>query len=113
MKKFATLLILAGLGVVPALAATTTFHDVPVVDQNCSRKVMAHPDTHTRSCVLMCAKSGFGIIENGKFIKFDAKGNEELLPQLKASHEKDHLRVNVTGTVKGDEIAVSSVHLLK
>lgn len=111
MKKLASLLILVGLGVVPALAATT-YKDVPVVDQQCSRKVMSNPDMHTRSCALACARSGYGVIVNGKFLKFDAKGNQEILSELKASHEANHLRVNVTGKVEGSTLKVSSVHLL-
>lgn len=112
MKKIATLLILAGLGVVPAFAATATFNDVPVVDVNCSRKAAANPDAHTKSCALACQKSGFGILANNKFLKFDAKGNQEILQELKASHETDHLRVNVKGDVQGNTLKVSSVKLL-
>lgn len=112
MNKFASFLVLLGLGAFPVLASAATFHDVPLVDVNCSRKVAANPDAHTRSCAIMCEKSGYGILDNGKFIKFDANGNHEVLNELKASHEKDHLRVNVKGEVKGDTIRVSSVKLL-
>lgn len=96
----------------PAFAATQTFKDVPVVDTNCSRKVASNPDAHTRTCALQCQGSGYGILENGKYIKFDQKGNQEILKQLKASHEKNHLRVNVTGDVQGDHMKVDSVKLL-
>lgn len=112
MNKLASLLVLAALGAFPVLASAATFHDVALVDVNCSKKVAANPDAHTRSCALACEKSGFGILENGNFIKFDAKGNREVLKELKASHEKDHLRVNVKGEVKGDTMQVSSVKLL-
>lgn len=112
MKKIATLLVLAGLGVVPAFAATS-FHDVSLVDVNCSKKAAANPDAHTRSCALSCAKSGFGILtSDNHFLKFDANGNKEVLQELKASHETNHLRVNVKGDVKGDTLHVTSVKLL-
>lgn len=112
MKNIATLLILAGLGVVPAFAATATFSDVPVVDVSCSKKAAANPDAHTKSCALACEKSGFGILANNKFLKFDAKGNQEILQELKASQKADHLRVNVKGDVQGNTLKVSSVKLL-
>lgn len=112
MKKIASFLILVGLGVVPAFAATSTFKDVSLVDVNCSKKVAANPDAHTRSCALACQKSGFGILANNHFLKFDANGNREVLQELKASHETDHLRVNVSGEVQGDTLKVSSVKLL-
>lgn len=113
MKKFVLLLALFGLGAFPALAATSTFTNVPVVDVSCSKKVAANPDTHTRSCALSCQRSGFGILtKDHQFLKFDAAGNREITQELRASHEKDHLRVNVTGEVEGNTIKVTSVKLL-
>ncbi|HEV2465506.1 MAG TPA: hypothetical protein VGT04_17010 [Acidobacteriaceae bacterium] len=113
MKKFASLLVLLGLGVVPALAATTAFNNVSVVDVGCSKKAATNPDAHTRSCALACARSGYGILtSNGQFLKFDATGNREIKKELEASHEKDHLRVNVKGEVQGSTLKVSSVSLL-
>jgi hypothetical protein len=112
MKVLASILAL-GLLAAPALAATKSFTDVPVVDQNCSKKVAANPDAHTRSCALMCEKSGYGIVTSDKkYLKFDANGNAEIAKQLKASQAKDHLRVDVKGDVQGDMIKVESVKLL-
>jgi len=113
MKKFASMLVLLGLSAFPALAAAASFQDVSVVDVNCSRKVAASPDAHTRSCALACSRSGYGILTSDHgFLKFDANGNKEILAELKSSNEKDHLRVNVTGDVQGDTLKVSSVKLL-
>lgn len=112
MKKIASFLIMLGLGVVPAFAATS-YHNVSLIDVNCSKKAAANPDAHTRSCAIMCAKSGYGILtSDNHFLKFDANGNQEVLKELKASKETDHLRVNVTGDVQGDTLKVSSVKLL-
>lgn len=112
MKVLVSLLAL-GLFAAPAFAATKTFTDVPVVDVSCSKKVAANPDAHTRSCALACQKSGFGIVTADKqFLKFDAKGNEEIAKELKASKETDHLRVNVSGDVEGDTLKVASVKLM-
>lgn len=94
-------------------AGAQTFKNVSVVDTNCSRRVAANPDSHTRDCALKCANGGFGIItSDNKYLKFDAAGNQQILSQLKSSQEADHLRVNVSGTVKGDTLQVTSVHLL-
>jgi hypothetical protein len=112
MKLLASFLAL-GMLAAPAFAATKSFTDVPVVDVNCSTKVAANPDAHTRDCALKCAKSGFGIVtEDNQFLKFDAAGNKEIVKELKASSKKDHLRVNVQGDVEGNTLKVSSVKLL-
>jgi hypothetical protein len=112
MKMLASLLAL-GLMAAPALAATQSFNDVSVVDVACSKKVAATADTHTKECALACKESGFGIVTaDKKFLKFDADGNAKILEQLKGSDKTDHLRVNVSGDVKGDTITVTSVKLL-
>jgi hypothetical protein len=110
MKILASILAL-GLMATPALAAT--FNDVSILDVACSKKSAADADSHTRDCALMCKDSGFGIVTaDKKFLKFDASGNAKMLELLKASDKSDHLRVNVTGDVKGDTLAVTSVKLL-
>jgi hypothetical protein len=110
MKILASVLAL-GLMATPALAAT--FNDVSILDVACSKKSAADGDSHTRDCDLMCKDSGFGIVTaDKKFLKFDASGNAKMLELLKGSDKADHLRVNVTGDVKGDTIAVTSVKLL-
>ena len=111
MKTLVSLLAL-GLMASPALAATQSFKDVPVVDVNCSGQVTDNPDAHTRECALKCKDSGFGIITSEKkFLKFDADGNKKIAEQLNSSKKADHLRVNVTGDVNGDMLKVSSIHL--
>jgi hypothetical protein len=113
MKTLTSLLLLLGLSTLPALAAPQTFHNVPVVDVNCSKKVAADPDSHTRDCALKCEASGFGIVTNDqKFLKFDAVGNKQIEAALKASSKADHLRVDVSGDVEGDTLRVSSIQLL-
>jgi hypothetical protein len=113
MKRVATVILMAGMGALPALAAATSYQDVPVVDVSCSKKAASDPDSHTRDCALACAKSGFGIVtKDQKFLKFDAAGNAKIADELKASSKKDHLRVNVDGEVQGDTLKVSSVQLL-
>jgi hypothetical protein len=113
MRRLPSLLVLAGLTATPALALAATYDNVPVVDVNCASKAAANPDAHTRDCALKCAGSGFGIVTSDQhFLKFDAAGNAKIIDQLKASDKTDHLRVDVTGDVKGDTLQVKSVKLL-
>lgn len=109
MKKLVAVLVLA-LFSLPVFAAE--WKDAPVVDVQCSARVKADPDSHTKDCAMKCAKSGFGIYtSDGKFLKFDSKGNDEMVAALKKSDKKDHLRVNVKGEQSGDTIKVQSVSL--
>ena len=113
MRKFASLVAVLGMCAMPAFAASETFQDVSVIDSNCSKKAAADADSHTRECALKCQASGYGIItKDHKFLKFDAAGNTKITEALKASDKKDHLRVDVTGDVKGDTLEVSSIKLL-
>jgi hypothetical protein len=113
MPKFASLVAVLGMCAMPAFAASETFSDVSVIDSNCSKKAAAAPDSHTRECALKCQASGYGIItKDHKFLKFDAAGNTKITEALQASDKKDHLRVDVTGDVKGDTLEVSSIKLL-
>jgi hypothetical protein len=97
----------------PAFAAAEDWSGVSIVDVQCSAKAKQNADAHTRDCALMCAKSGFGIVDkSGNFLKFDAKGNQEAQKLLENSSKKDHLRVNVTGTKDGDTIHVQSLSMV-
>ena len=108
MKRFTMALLLA---LAPASALADTWLDVSLVDHGCEDKVQANPDAHTTACLLQCAKSGYGIMADGKFLKFDEKGNEQVAAALKSTKKTDHLRVTVDGERKGDSIAVKSVSL--
>jgi hypothetical protein len=112
-KRIGAVIVLLGMGALPALAAMTSYQNVPVVDVSCSKKVASNPDAHTRDCALACVKSGFGIVtKDQEFLKFDAAGNSKIADALKASTKKDHLRVNVKGEVEGNTLKVSSIQLL-
>lgn len=113
MRRLSSSLVLAALLAAPSLALAASYDNVPVVDVNCSRRVAANPDAHTRDCSLKCAASGFGIVtKDQQFLKFDAAGNAKIVEALKASSKTDHLRVNVTGDVQGDTLKVTSIKLL-
>ncbi len=95
----------------PALALGAEWKDVPMVDSNCLSKVKADPDKHPASCALKCADSGYQIRTADGWVKLDGAGNKLAVSELKSTKKKDHVRVNVTGEQKGDEIAVSSLKL--
>lgn len=112
MRKLMLLVLSAAL-TLPMLAANKSFNNVPVVDVKCSQKASADPDAHTRSCLLMCQESGFGIVTaEHQFIKFDKEGNARVLEALKTSQKKDHLRVDVSGEVESDILKVKTIKLL-
>jgi len=111
MIKRIFVLTLAALAL-PVFAFGENWSNVPIIDTQCSAKVKADPDSHTRDCAMTCAKSGFGIVDkDGNYLKFDAKGNEEALKLLQSTSKKDHLRVNVTGQKEGNVIHVQSVQM--
>jgi hypothetical protein len=111
--RIVLLLLLGSFISVPAFAAKETFKNVSVIDVNCHTKFAKDTDAHPRACAIKCAASGYGIFtDDGKYLRFDKKGNKEILAELKASDKKDHLRVDVTGDVEGNRIKVESVTLL-
>ncbi len=111
MKRI-NLLAVSVLLALPVLCAAETWKAVPMVDVACSAKVKDNPDVHTRECGLACSKSGFGIVaQDGSFLKFDAKGNEQAVTALKSADKKDHMRVTVTGDRDGNTIKVSSLKM--
>jgi hypothetical protein len=113
MTTLSSALVLLTLCAMPTLAAAATYDNVAVVDVNCSKKVAANPDAHTRDCALKCAASGFGIVTKDQlFLKFDAAGNAKIMDALKESSKTDHLRVDVKGELQGDTLKVSSIKLL-
>ncbi len=110
MKKTA-LAVLALALALPLYAKT--LKNVPLVDTHCVEKkeVLANPDAHTRSCMMQCAKNGYGVVVDGKFVKFDEKGNELTKEALKNSTKKDHLRATVDGEMKDGVLHVTSLKL--
>jgi hypothetical protein len=112
MKK--VLLLVAALAAFPLAAQAEVWKNASLLDTMCSAKdkVKSNPDSHPTSCALQCSKSGYGIVTSeGKYLKFDQAGNDQVLTALKSTKKTDHLRVTVDGDLKGDTIAVKSVSL--
>src|SRR5215470_18717409 len=61
---------------------------------------------HTKECALMadCVKSGYGIMSDGKWYRFDAKGNELAKALVEQTKKKDHISIIVEGMKHGDQI---------
>ena len=94
------------LALLPLATLAQDWTDVPLIDANCKNKPA---DTHPTSCLLKCAGSGYGVVANGKWTALDKKGSELALAALKETKNTDHVRVNVSGEMKGDTIAVSKL----
>jgi hypothetical protein len=85
-----------------------------LVDAMCGADIKSQDeaDAHTRACALNshCAASGFGIVVDGKFHKFDAEGNKKAEAIFKATDKKDHIAATVDGTLESDgSITVKSL----
>ena len=112
MKKMMAALLAVGLSV-PMAALAETWEKVALVDQMCAQKekVKSSPDAHPTACLIKCAKSGYGILSEGKYLKLDEAGNKKALAALKETKKEDHVRVNVSGDKHGDEIKVASLSI--
>ena len=101
-KRIAFLMLLSSA----AFAETWTG---TVVDVMCKNNDLAN---HTRDCALSCSKSGYGLVlADGKFIKFDERGNVKALAAIKASAKDKDLKAKVTGTLKDDVIQVDAIQI--
>ena len=91
-------MVLLALALALPLAAET-WKNVSVIDGGCAKHAekLATPDTHTKECALKCSKAGYGAVVDGKFVKFDEKGNEMAKEALMKSDKKDHLHATVSG----------------
>jgi hypothetical protein len=88
-----------------------------VIDQACAGKMMTKDDpekeaaAHPKSCATKdaCEKSGYGVISGKELIKFDDNGNKLAKDFLAKTTKEDNLRVKVTGTRTGDQMAVTEI----
>jgi hypothetical protein len=85
-----------------------------IVDKACSAreaKKDAPGATHSKGCALSdsCAKSGFGVFADGKWIEFDEKGNALAKAALEKSSKDRGAKFKVTGKVTDGKMAVESI----
>ncbi len=67
---------------------------------------------HTKDCALedMCKEDGYGIISDGKFIKFDETGDKLASAYYDKSSKENNFLVDVEGTMDGDVLKVASIN---
>ena len=110
--KGRTVFLGVAAGVLAAALGAETWKNVTIIDSMCVDKARGNPDRHTRKCALACEDGGYGILTaDGKFLRFDASGNEKAVAALEATTKTDALRATVEGTRSGDEIHVESVKI--
>ena len=112
MKQIAILLFLI-IGYTFSAAETTSWTGY-LADQMCSESLTASAEraaAHTKECLVEdhCAKSGYGVIVDGKWYKFDKKGNELAAALLTATQKDRGIQVVVTGSIKKGTIKVTNL----
>jgi hypothetical protein len=117
MKAVHRLLGVAGFMLAFAWIAPAAQVQGYLMDKMCSANAMKDAKfapTHDVKCALEppCQKSGYGVFTtDNKFLTFDAAGNEKALAALKATKQKDNLKVTIDGEVQGTTIKVTSLKL--
>ena len=103
MKRLiATLALAASCGFAATFSGT-------VIDVMCKDKDAA---AHTKDCALSCSKGGYGLVtSDGKFMKFDEKGNAKAMTALKATKKSSDLKATVKGTAAGDVLKVDTISI--
>ena len=89
-----------------------------LMDAACGARVAANAEKtakHTVACALMesCKASGFGLILKGRFLKFDAAGDEQALKLLEAAKVRENFRAEVTGEFSENDVKVSTMKTAK
>lgn len=88
-----------------------------VVDAMCAKGMAGKETTmkkaaaHTRGCALeeACASSGFGVFSEGKWYKFDEKGDAMAKELIEKSTTAKGLMVDVSGELKGNIFVLASI----
>ncbi len=88
-----------------------------IVDKACSARHAKAPDPmvaaagHTKKCALMpnCTASGFGVFADGKFVEFDASGNDMAKAKLEASKKESGAKFKIEGTLADSKLVVKSI----
>ena len=85
-----------------------------IVDVMCAADMVGQKDPqdaaakHPKSCAIKCAPSGYGIMCEGKFVKFDDAGNKLATDYL--ANDDNGTQVQVLGTMKDDTLVVKSIN---
>ncbi len=98
-------------------SATQTTMNGYLIDAMCEKKMaskdkpMEKAAAHTKDCAMndACAASGFGVLSDGKYYKFDEDGSAKAKQLLDQSSREDNLYVQVTGTVQDSTMTVATI----
>ncbi len=88
-----------------------------VMDASCGAALSGKPNAearaarHTKACALMedCAASGYGVMVEGKWVKFDARGDTLAMKAITASKKERGHYFEVKGVMRGEKLAVLSL----
>ncbi len=89
-----------------------------LMDKMCSKRMVGNHDKivkHSKTCLTEdgCSESGYGLMTDKKFIPFDAKGNELAANYIKASSKESDFKIEVTGSMKKNKLAISDIEDVK
>ena len=87
-----------------------------LVDAKCGANLVKEAlkaASHPVSCALENEESGYGIIVDGKFLRFDDHGNRQARLLLKAAQKGSNLKVRVGGHFEGELIKVSEMETVE
>jgi hypothetical protein len=92
-----------------------------IVDAMCANNMLKKGNAmekaakHTKECALeeACAASGFGVFSDGKYYKFDEKGDKLAKEMIEKSATEKGLMADVFGSMKDDKIMVASLAEMK
>ncbi len=114
-------LVVAYFGNLASVAKAGDTHTMQgyLVDKMCGVK-MAKLDVtkstekamkHSKDCALedMCSEGGYGILSNGKFIKFDDNGDKLATAYFNKSGKDQDFLVDVEGTMDGETFKVVNI----
>ena len=75
------------------------------------KKITAKAMKHSRGCALEddCQASGYGLVIDGKFYKFDEKGDKIAQEFFEKSKKKNDFLVDVKGSMEQERINVISI----
>jgi len=99
-----------------SLCAESTWRGY-ITDKQCADSVREDSNPkdylkhHTKDCALMpnCRAKGYVLYTDHQWLALDKRGNEQAIGVLKASKNNSGLYAEVTGTKKGNALAVRTI----
>jgi hypothetical protein len=110
------ILLLLAAAAISAVAADTKVQGY-LVDIACASEEGQRANfgaKHSTMCLQMpeCVKSGYGLLtEDKRVIRFDAASNEKAKQFIAELKKNNDIKVNVTGTINGDQMSVTKIEL--